>query len=104
MIEDIREAIVKGIRKNAEDMLQDKNDNYGILNIKKLAAEIPYWTELPEWEECCVHTYLMIEKIGSGGSGFRKLYSEFLIEASAYLPEIEQYSCITKIEEIHKLY
>lgn len=104
IIEDIREAIVKGIRKNAEDMLQDKNDNYGILNIKKLAAEIPYWTELPEWEECCVHTYLMIEKIGSGGSGFRKLYSEFLIEASAYLPEIEQYSCITKIEEIHKLY
>ena len=34
IIEDIREAIVKGIRKNAEDMLQDKNDNYGILNIK----------------------------------------------------------------------
>ena len=33
-IEDIREAILKGMRKNANDMLQDKNDNYGILNIK----------------------------------------------------------------------
>ena len=45
-----------------------------------------------------------IEKVGSGGSGFRKLYTDFLIEASAYLPEIEQYSCIIKMEELHKLY
>ena len=104
IIEDIREAILKGMRKNANDMLQDKNDNYGILNIKKLSAEIPYWTQLPEWEECCIHTYMMIEKIGSGGSGFRKLYTDFLIEASSYLPEIEQYFCIRKMEEIHKLY
>ncbi|EJR50948.1 hypothetical protein IIO_06381 [Bacillus cereus VD115] len=104
IIEDIREAILKGMRKNAKDMLQDKNDNYGILNIKKLAAEVPYWTQLPEWKECCIHTYMMIEKIGSGGSGFRKLYTDFLIEASSYIQEIKQYSCINKMEEIHKLY
>ncbi|PFW63013.1 hypothetical protein COL25_28580, partial [Bacillus pseudomycoides] len=30
--------------------------------------------------------------------------TDFLIEASSYLPEIEQYSCIRKMEEIHKLY
>jgi len=104
VIEDIREAMLKGMWKNANDMLQNQNDNYGILNIKKLSAEIPYWTELPEWEECCLHTYMMIEKIGSGGSGFRKLYTEFLIEASSYFKEIEQYSCINKMQKINKLY
>ncbi len=35
VIEDIREAMLKGMWKNANDMLQNQNDNYGILNIKK---------------------------------------------------------------------
>ncbi|WP_002150168.1 DUF4872 domain-containing protein [Bacillus cereus] len=85
-------------------MLQEKNDYYGILSIKKLASEILYWTELPEWDACCIGTYMMIEKVGSGGSGFRKLYVEFLKEAIAFIPEIKSNHCISKMEKIHKLY
>lgn len=99
-----QDLILHSMEKNANKMLQKESQYYGLESIKKLYEEIEYWVNLPDWDEICTLTYLMLEKIGSGGSGFRKLYGQFIVEAVAYIPAIKQLEIINRIEEITKYY
>ncbi len=51
----------------------------GMPALKKLADEVTSWPkEAEDWQWCARFSYQVIERRGTGGGNFRKLYSEFL--------------------------
>lgn len=72
-------AIKKSILKNSMRML-DASNNFGVNNIKRTSEEVLMWNDLPNWGDCCLSAFKALEKIGSGGSGFRVLYRDFITE------------------------
>jgi hypothetical protein len=63
-------------------------EHYGISGLRTMAATLPSWIEVPDFAWCCRFAYQMIEKRGTGGSAFRRLYAAFLREARTLVPEI----------------
>ncbi len=83
---DFSQCILKTIRKNAKQMLNPQIKNLGVSGIRKFSKEILKWPERSKnpVKDFEFH-YLMFEKAGSGGAGFRNLYRDFLKECSEYL-------------------
>ncbi len=87
--ETIKQAIIKGIKKNVFDMLRIPGPIAGVKGIAFLGKKIKNWRN-----KFGLHTaglYLaqlvrMQEEIGTGGGGFRYIYAAFLQEAYEYLP------------------
>ena len=78
-------VIIGSIKKNAKRMLDCNNTNRGLIAINTLTDEIKYWRDLPNYRFLCSHVYHSIETIGTGGSGFRNLYTLFLREIGNYI-------------------
>ena len=54
----------------------------GLPALKRLADEIGGWPEAAEdWQWCARFLYQVIERRGTGGGNFRRMYSRFLEEA-----------------------
>ncbi|EDX90457.1 DUF4872 domain-containing protein [Alcanivorax sp. VBW004] len=83
--ENVRSAIVK----NADNLLQGSR-NHGIQALTTWIQELPRWKAVDKWQWLLRFAYQVIEKRGTGGSGFRAMYSEFLDEASEIVPEIHE--------------
>ncbi len=64
---------------NAKRML-DNNDfaGYGVKGISMASQKLFEWEELEDWKWLSRFAYQVIEKRGTGGGGFRKMYSEFI--------------------------
>jgi len=73
-------------------------EHYGISGLRTMAATLPSWIEAPDFAWCCRFAYQMIEKRGTGGSAFRRLYAAFLREARSLVPEIP----VTAIDEMER--
>ncbi|MBI5577124.1 MAG: BtrH N-terminal domain-containing protein [Deltaproteobacteria bacterium] len=86
----IAEAIPLALRKNATEMLSFREgDSLGIAGMRKAAAEITGWPgRTGQWIFAARFGYQVIEKRGTGGGFFRRLYARYLEEASATHPEI----------------
>lgn len=102
--ESIEQLIVKGVQRNAYTMLYSKSSSKGIAAIDKLKNEIDHWVDLPNFLGLCSHVYHSIELIGTGGNGFRKLYLNFLIEASNYVRDIANSKLIVIMDKITRQY
>lgn len=51
----------------------------GVPALKKLAEEVTTWPkEVEDWQWCARFSYQVIERRGTGGGNFRRLYAEFL--------------------------
>ncbi|MBS1635729.1 MAG: BtrH N-terminal domain-containing protein [Bacteroidetes bacterium] len=90
--EQIRKAIVKGIRKNSRDMLYIPGPIAGVDGIKYTANHIRKWREKLGVRKAGLYLGQIVrmqEEIGTGGGGFRFLYGAFLEQASAYLQNDE---------------
>lgn len=96
--------IVNAIKKNAFQFLDSSNDARGISAINRLAEEVEYWIDLPNYRFICSHVYSSIELIGTGGSGFRKLYTNFLGEINDYIYSFDANTYIEAMKEISRLY
>jgi hypothetical protein len=83
--DNVRSAIVK----NADNLLQGSR-NHGIQALTTWIQELPRWKAVDKWQWLLRFAYQVIEKRGTGGSGFRAMYSEFLDEASEIVPEIHE--------------
>ena len=81
--EKVRSAIVQ----NAEN-LQKGSRNQGIEALTTWINDLPRWKAVDKWQWLLRFAYQVIEKRGTGGGGFRAMYSEFLDEASEIVPEI----------------
>ena len=55
----------------------------GVGQIEAFAAELPTWVELPDTTWTVRFAYQNIERRGTGGGAFRRLYADFLAEAAA---------------------
>ncbi|WP_193768989.1 BtrH N-terminal domain-containing protein [Metasolibacillus meyeri] len=100
----MEELILKGMKSNAFKMLQPATHHSGIAAIVKLREELSMWAYLNNYRFLCAHVYSSIEKIGTGGSGFRNLYIKFLKEASMITSEMDMTGLINKKIHVASLY
>lgn len=79
--------IAKALKGNAESLLGACYP-LGLDALRVLAQEVVSWPrELPErWAWCARFGYQAIERRGTGGGNFRKLYAAYLTEACGFLP------------------
>jgi hypothetical protein len=87
--EQIKRAIVTGIKRNVRHMLYVPGNIAGISGIRYTAKKIKKWRDTLGLERS--RSYLaqlvrMQEEIGTGGGGFRFIYAAFLQQAYAYHP------------------
>ena len=87
---DLKEAIVKGIKKNSSQMLTIPIPLFGVKGIRYMGKKMKRWPE--KLGERKASLYLgqvvrMLEEIGTGGAGFRFMYAAFLQEAAKELDQ-----------------
>jgi hypothetical protein len=73
----------KAIERTAATMVQPPLGEFeGLPALRRLAAEVGNWPEAAEdWQWCARFLYQVIERRGTGGGNFRRMYSRFLEEA-----------------------
>ena len=85
----VKKAIVTGIKRNIRDMLRIPGNFAGISGIRYTAKKIKKWKDKlgPEKSRSYLAQLVrMQEEIGTGGGGFRFIYGAFLQQAHAYHP------------------
>ncbi len=81
-------AIRRALAANARAMLDARDPYIGIAGMNTLTDDLLNWGEAPDWQFCARFGYQIIERRGTGGGAFRKMYAEYLCEADAYVPEL----------------
>jgi hypothetical protein len=79
------EMIHKAISKNLEELLNPPIKNLSISGIEKFSKAILKWREFSDvkLKASAINSFFMIdERGGTGGAAFRKMYADFLQEAS----------------------
>jgi hypothetical protein len=73
----------RAIERAARQMLEPPLGEYeGLPALRRFAAEVGNWPEAAEdWQWCARFLYQVIERRGTGGGNFRKMYARFLREA-----------------------
>lgn len=79
----VREAV----RAQAE-MLLDPRHPDSLAAMERAAADLPGWAAIPDLSWSARFAYQIIEKRGTGGGAFRKMYADFLEEAGRLVPEL----------------
>lgn len=65
---------------NANTMLSGMDfDGYGVKGIQLASKKVLEWKDAPDWKWLARFAYQVIEKRGTGGGGFRKMYVDFLL-------------------------
>jgi hypothetical protein len=83
---DLPYSITKAIKKTATNMLNPPIKNLGIGGIRKFSKEILKWPERSkEPAKDFEFHYIMFERAGSGGAGFRNMYRDFLKECLRHI-------------------
>ena len=78
---DLREAIIKSIKRNAQVFLNPPIKNIGFKGIEKTSIEIKKWFKRSkDIEYDLILTATLMERGGTGGSIFRNIYRDFLKE------------------------
>ena len=82
-LDDLLAHAPKAIERAAAQMLEPPlGDFEGLPALRRFAAEVGDWPEAAEdWQWCARFLYQVIERRGTGGGNFRKMYSRFLEEA-----------------------
>jgi Butirosin biosynthesis protein H, N-terminal/Domain of unknown function (DUF4872) len=73
----------RAIERAAGQMLEPPLGDYeGLPALRRFAAEVGSWPEAAEdWQWCARFLYQVIERRGTGGGNFRRMYARFLEEA-----------------------
>ncbi|EMA52037.1 BtrH N-terminal domain-containing protein [Halococcus thailandensis] len=80
----IESAARTAISRAAEGMLTDGESGawgtQGVAGIRRFARELPEWTELDDASWSARFAYQNVERRGTGGGAFRRLYADFLAQ------------------------
>ena len=85
--EQIKQAIIKGIKRNVFDMLHIPGPVAGVKGIAFLGRKIKNWRNKFGLHKAGLYLAQLVrmqEEIGTGGGGFRYIYAAFLQEAYDY--------------------
>jgi hypothetical protein len=82
---DPRQAAPEAIRLASSRMFDPTLGEYeGLPALRRFAEEVASWPEiLDDWAWCARFGYQVIERRGTGGSNFRRMYARFLAECAA---------------------
>ncbi len=80
---DLRGAIPRAVERAASTMIEPPlGDFEGLPAMRRFAAEVGEWPEAAEdWQWCARFCYQVIERRGTGGGNFRRMYAQFLEQA-----------------------
>lgn len=87
----LEDAMRKAIKKTCRENLSFQEyaiGKKGVEAIRCVAEDLPSWKDAKDASWCFRFTYQVIEKRGTGGGGFRRLYAEFLKECTEKLTEL----------------
>jgi uncharacterized protein DUF4872/butirosin biosynthesis protein H-like len=93
------DALARAILVAAREMLEPAVAGTGIPAMRKLAADRAGWRNSADWAWSARFAYQGIEKRGTGGGGFRRLYARFLEEAQPLLPAIGKVRATERMHE-----
>ncbi|WP_433631765.1 BtrH N-terminal domain-containing protein [Halomicrococcus sp. NG-SE-24] len=90
--EDTAAAVRAAVERTATVMLDSGDaawDTQGVAGIRQFAEELPDWHRFEDTGWCARFAYQNVERRGTGGGAFRRLYADFLDQASSTveLPE-----------------
>jgi hypothetical protein len=82
---DPRVGIERAIERAVRQMLEPEIEPYqGLPALRRLAADVGAWPEAAaDWQWCARFGYQVIERRGTGGGNFRRMYARFLDEVAA---------------------
>ena len=81
------ERVAEAIRHNAR-LLLEGGPYAGVAALDTWLADLGRWEREGDWRWTTRFAYQIIERRGTGGGGFRKMYAEFLNEAASADPRI----------------
>jgi hypothetical protein len=100
----LAEAIRDALRRQARDMLLDVEGMVGIPALERFAADLPGWPRAARDEAdrawCFRYAFQVIEKRGTGGGLFRRLYARFLAETEERVPPLAGLGLRAAMDEI----
>jgi len=79
----VEEAALAAVRVGALQLTSSPTNypmKFGLNALAELARDLPSWDQAEDWVWSARFTYQVIEKRGTGGSAFRKMYAEFLTQ------------------------
>jgi hypothetical protein len=81
--DDLTAQAPRGIARAASQMLEPPLGEFeGLPALRRFAAEVGDWPQAAEdWQWCARFLYQVIERRGTGGGNFRRMYARFLEEA-----------------------
>lgn len=85
----IRKAIVSGVKRNVRDMLYIPGNFAGVSGIAYTGRKIKKWRDKLGLQKAGLYLAQLVrmqEEIGTGGGGFRYIYGAFLQQAHAFHP------------------
>ena len=97
--EQMKTAIVKGIKRNVNHMILIPGNIAGVKGIAGTGKKIKKWKDKLGAEKAGLYLAQLVrmqEEIGTGGGGFRYIYGAFLQQAHAFHP-IDELLDISKI-------
>jgi hypothetical protein len=98
------EAIAEALRRQAREMLLDADGLAGVSALERFAEALPAWPAEARDEAdrawCFRYGYQVIERRGTGGALFRRLYARFLAEAEESVPALAALGLRRALEEI----
>lgn len=97
---DLTVAAPLAIARQAEKMLADRGELFGVAALERAARDLPAWSQATDWQWSARFAYQVIEKRGTGGGSFRKMYADFLAEVSALCPLIERRGLVERMRRI----
>lgn len=91
-IGDLKNVALQALRMNAYELANVPKDfpiKMGLRALDAVVEDLPRWHEARDWSWSARFAYQAIERRGTGGGGFRKMYSEFVEEVENLAPEIK---------------
>lgn len=98
------DAIREALRRQAREMLLDRDGFEGVSALERFAAELPAWPDRARDEAdrgwCFRFAYQVIERRGTGGALFRTLHAAFLREAERAVPALAGLGLAQRMERL----
>lgn len=91
-------SIRKALKTTADFMLRSDHHEEGLHHMPRMADDmVNLWGNEENFAWTARFGYQAIEKRGTGGGGFRKLYAHFLEEAAEFLPAIHKNNLVDDV-------